>query len=105
MYATLNFSAYPFLDSTLLDNYKAVYLVNSRDLLVQGLFRKLGVSDYIEAGTQSILIIRRSSSVIKNCLAGENSLNTQDLVLSNIVVVTGFYINIVLEALLLKSGL
>ncbi len=105
MYATLNFSAYPFLDSTLLDNYRAVYLVNSRDLLVQGLFRKSGVSDYVEAGTQSILIIRRGSCVIKNYLARENSPNTQDLVLSNVVVVTGFYINIVSEALLLKSGL
>ncbi len=69
------------------------------------MFRKLGVSDYVEVGTQSILIIKRGSYVIKNCLAGENSPNTQDLVLLNIVVVTGFYINIVLEALLLKSGL
>ncbi len=69
------------------------------------MFRKSGVSDYIEVGTQSILIIRRSSRVIKNYLAGENSPNTQDLVLLNIVVVTGFYINIVSEALLLKLGL
>ncbi len=69
------------------------------------MFRKSGVSDYVEAGTQSILIIRKGSRVIKNCLVGENSPNTKDLVLLNVVVVTGFYINIVLEALLLKSGL
>jgi len=69
------------------------------------LFRKSGVSNYIEVSTQSILIIRRSSRVIKNYLIRENSPNTQDLVLLNIVVVTGFYINIVSEALLLKLGL
>ncbi len=69
------------------------------------MFRKLGVSDYVEVGTQSILIIRRGSRVIKNYLARENSPNTQDLVLSNVVVVIGFYINIMSEALLLKSGL
>ncbi len=69
------------------------------------MFRKSGVSDYIEAGTQSILIIKRGSRVIKNCLVRENSPNTQDLVLSNVVIVTGFYVNIVSKALLLKSGL
>ncbi len=69
------------------------------------MFRKSGVSDYVEVSTQSILIIRRGSRVIKNYLAGENSPNTQDLVLSNVVVVTGFYINIMSEALLLKLGL
>jgi len=105
MYATLDFSAHPFSDSTLLDNCGAVHLVNSRDLLVQGSFRKSGASDYVEAGTQSIPIIGRGSRVIKNCLAGENGPNTQDLVLSNVAVVTGFHVNIVSEALLLKSGL
>ncbi len=69
------------------------------------MFRKLGVSDFVEAGIQTILIIRRGTRVIKNCLLGKTGANTQDLVLSNIVVVEGFYVNIVLEALLLKAGL
>jgi hypothetical protein len=51
MYATLDFLAYLFLDSTLLDNYRAVYLVNSKEMLVPGLFRKLGVADFIDTGT------------------------------------------------------
>ncbi len=69
------------------------------------MFRKLGVSDFVKAGTQTIPIIRRGTCIIKNCLVGKTGINTQDLVLLNIVVVEGFYINIVLEALLLKAGL
>ncbi len=69
------------------------------------MFRKLGVSDFVKAGIQTIPIIRQGTRIIKNCLLGKTGVNTQDLVLSNIVVVEGFYINIVLEALLLKAGL
>ncbi len=105
MYAILNFLAYLFLDSTLLNNYRAVYLVNNKEILVPGLFRKLGVADFVDIGTQSILIISRGLRVIKNYLVGEKGPNTQDLVLLNIIVIEGFYINIVSEALLLKAGL
>ncbi len=69
------------------------------------MFRKLGVSDFVKAGIQTIPIIRQGTRIIKNCLLGKIGVNTQDLVLSNVVVVEGFYINIVLEALLLKAGL
>jgi hypothetical protein len=51
MYTILNFLAYPFLDSTLLNNYKAVYLVNSKEILVPGLFRKLGAADFVDTST------------------------------------------------------
>jgi hypothetical protein len=105
IYAILNFLAYLFLDNTLLNNYRAVYLVNSKEILIPGLFRKLGVTDFVDIGTQSILIISRGLRVIKNYLVGEKGPNTQDLVLLNVIVIEGFYINIVLEALLLKAGL
>ncbi len=59
IYTMLDFLAYLFLDSTLLNNYKAVYLVNSKEMLIPGLFRKLGVADFIDIDTQSILIISR----------------------------------------------
>jgi hypothetical protein len=59
MYTTLDFLAYLFLDSTLLNNYRAVYLVNSKEILIPGLFRKSGVADFVDTGTQSILIISR----------------------------------------------
>ncbi len=69
------------------------------------MFRKLEVSDFVKAGIQTIPIIRQGTRIIKNYLLGKTGVNTQDLVLLNIVVVEGFYINIVLEALLLKAGL
>ncbi len=47
----LDFLAYLFLDSTLLNNYKAIYLVNSKEILVLGLFRKLGVTNFINIST------------------------------------------------------
>jgi hypothetical protein len=47
----LNFLAYLFLDNTLLNNYRAVYLVNSKEMLIPSLFRKLGVTDFINIGT------------------------------------------------------
>jgi hypothetical protein len=51
MYATLNFLAYLFLDSTLLNNYRAVYLVNNKEILIPSLFRKSGVADFVDTGT------------------------------------------------------
>jgi hypothetical protein len=47
----LNFLAYLFLDNTLLNNYRAVYLVNSKEILIPGLFRKLRVTNFIDIGT------------------------------------------------------
>jgi hypothetical protein len=47
----LDFLAYLFLDNTLLNNYRAVYLVNSKEILIPGLFRKLGVTDFVDIST------------------------------------------------------
>jgi hypothetical protein len=51
MYTMLNFLAYLFSDSTLLNNYRAIYLVNSKEILVLSLFRKLRVADFVDIGT------------------------------------------------------
>jgi hypothetical protein len=45
-------------------------------MLVPGLFRKSGVADFVDIGTQSILIISRGLRVIKNYLVGEKGPNT-----------------------------
>jgi hypothetical protein len=45
-------------------------------MLIPGLFRKSGVADFVDTGTQSILIISRGLRVIKNYLAGEKGPNT-----------------------------
>jgi len=86
--------------STLLNNYRAINLVNNRLLLKLGSFVKAKLDKYIEARTSSLLIIGHRKQVLKNVLDKARGLNTKDLVLSNIVVVEGFYVNIVLEACL-----
>jgi hypothetical protein len=47
----LDFLAYLFLDNTLLNNYRAVYLVNSKEILISSLFKKLGVTDFVDIST------------------------------------------------------
>ena len=56
----------------------------------------------IKARTLSLLIINRDTCTIKSILNGKN--NKVNLVLNNIIIVKGFYVNIVFKALLYKKG-
>jgi len=94
----LDFTRYPLSASTLLNNYKAIYLINNKDLLKPGLFVKASYNKYIEAGSSSLLILKRSIKVIKKTLNGTSSFSLANLVLNNIIVIKGFYINIILKA-------
>jgi len=94
----LDFARYPLLASTILDNYKATHLVNNKDLLKLGLFVKASYNKYIEAGSSSLPILRHSIRVIKKALNGTSSLSSANLVLNNVIIIKGFYINIILEA-------
>ncbi len=105
MFATIEYGPYPLLDSTLFDNYGALYLVNSKELIITGTFRSSGPNDIVEAGTQSIPVASRGTRLIKGVLNRPNRAKTVDLKLSNIVVVEGFYANIVSKALLRDKGL
>jgi hypothetical protein len=80
-----------------------VYLVNDKVLLKPGLFSKLNRRT-VEAGTSSIPIISHSTQVIKNVFNNINSLATEDLVLEQVIVIKGFYINIVFKACLRDIG-
>ena len=53
----LNFLRYLILASTLLNNYSAIHLVNSKDLLKLGSFVKALFNKYIKASSLSLLII------------------------------------------------
>ena len=97
---TLDFSRHLLLMSTLLDNYGATNLVNNHSLLKLGSFIKAKLDKYVEVGTSSLLITRHRKQVLKNILDRARGLNTKDLVLSNIVLIEGFHVNIVLEACL-----
>ena len=94
----LDFAKYPLLASTLLNNCKATHLVNNKDLLKLGLFVKASYNKCIEAKSLSFLILRYNTKVIKKALNSTSSLSLVNLVLNNVIVIKGFYINIILEA-------
>jgi hypothetical protein len=99
----LNFLRYPLLASTLLDNYSATHLVNSKDLLELGSFIKASFNKCVEAGFSSLPILGHSIKVIRKAINGAASPNIKDLRLSDIIIIKGFYINIVSEAYLNKT--
>jgi hypothetical protein len=66
---------------------------------IKALFNKC-----VEAGSSSLLIFKCSIKVIKKAINGVAGLNIKDLHLFNIIIIEGFYINIVFEAYLNKIG-
>jgi hypothetical protein len=98
----LNFSRYPLFTSTLLDNYSTIHLINSKELLKLKSFTKVAYNKYIEAGSFSFPILGYSKRVIKKVLNSAINPNSEDLTLSDIIVIKGFYINIISEARLNK---
>jgi hypothetical protein len=98
----LDFLRYPLLASTLLDNCSAIHLVNSKDLLKLRSFVKALFNKCIKAGSSSFLILGRSIKVIKKAINKAISPNIEDLHLSDIIIIKGFYINIVFKACLNK---
>jgi hypothetical protein len=79
-----------------------MHLINSKELLVLRSFIKVAYNKCIEADSSSLLILRQGKRVIKKVLNSVISLNLKDLTLSDIIVVKGFYINIIFKARLNK---
>jgi hypothetical protein len=75
-----------------------MHLVNSKELLVLKSFIKVAYNKYIEAGSFSFPILGYSKRIIKKVLNNIASLNSEDLILLNIIIIKGFYINIISEA-------
>ena len=82
----------------LLNNYSTIHLVNSKELLELRSFIKAAYNKCIEASSFSFLILGYSKRVIKKALNSVASLNLKDLALLDIIIVKGFYINIIFEA-------
>jgi hypothetical protein len=87
----------------LFDNYDIIHLVNNKERLDKGSFVKLLVELVVEARTFIFLITRRGTYTFKG-LFNKRDGKRVNLVLRDVVVVKGFYINIVLKALLFKKG-
>ena len=98
IYAILNFTKYLLLASTLINNYKVIYLVNNKDLLEPNIFIKVIINKSIKAGLSALLIIKRGIYVIKRTLNNKLKLIIINLILENIIIIKGFYINIILKA-------
>jgi hypothetical protein len=93
------------VDSTFLNNCGAIYLVNNINLLDNTKYNRIISDNIIEYRTSSLDIIGYRIYIIKNYLYKEYRSNTKDLILINIVLIFGFYINIVSEARLRNSDL
>ena len=75
-------------------------LVNSKDLLKPKLFIKVAINKYIKTRLSSLLILGQGTYMIKRVLDSTSGLVTIDLILKDIVIIEGFYINIISEAYL-----
>jgi hypothetical protein len=88
----------------LFDNYSAIHLVNNKERLDKGSFVKLLIELVVEAKTFILLIIRHGTRTFKG-LFNKRDDKRVNLVLRDVVVVKGFYINIVLETLLFEKSI
>jgi hypothetical protein len=79
-----------------------MHLVNNKELLELRSFIKVAYNKCVEAGSFSLPILRRGKRVIKKVLNSIASPNLKDLTLLNIIIIKGFYINIIFEARLNK---
>jgi len=59
---------------------------------------------YIEARTIAYVVLRIGTRVFKNILNSTYRPLIEDLILKNIIIIEKFYINIILEARLLRGG-
>ena len=89
----------------MLNNYSAIYLVNNKDLLIPSTFVLFKDNDIVQIGSSFFPILRYREKVLKKVLNSLNSKNIVDLKLKNIVVVKGFYINIILMVLLRATSI
>jgi hypothetical protein len=87
----------------LFDNYSAIHLVNNKERLDKGSFIKLLVELVVEARTFILLIIGRGTRTFKG-LFNKRDGKRVNLVLRDVAIVKGFYINIVSEALLFEKS-
>jgi hypothetical protein len=87
----------------LFDNYNTIYLVNNKKRLDKSSFVKLLIKLIVEAKTSILLITRHGTRTFKGLFNKRNSKRV-NLVLRDVAIVKGFYINIVLEALLFEKG-
>jgi hypothetical protein len=103
IYTTLDFLKHLLLESTLFNNYNIIYLVNNKERLNKGSFIKLLVKLVVKAKTFILLITRHDTRTFKG-LFNKRDNKRVNLMLRDVAIIKGFYINIVSKALLFKKG-
>ena len=84
----------------MLNNYSAIYLVNNKDLLIPSTFVLFKNNNIVQVSCFSLPILKYKERVLKKVLNNLNNKNIISLKLKNIIVIKGFYINIILMVLL-----
>jgi hypothetical protein len=100
----LDFALHLLSESTLLDNYNAIHLVNNVKRLDKASFIKSLVTNTVKASIILLPILGRGTRTFKGLLNRIKGKKV-DLILFDIIIIKGFLINIVLKALLYKKGL
>jgi hypothetical protein len=80
------------------NNYSVIYLINNKDSLELKSFIKVLFNKCIKANSSNFPIIRHSKEAIKKALNSIASPNINNLALLDIIVINGFYINIIFKA-------
>jgi uncharacterized membrane protein len=87
----------------LFNNYNIIYLVNNKKRLNKSSFIKLLIKLVIKAKTFILLIIKHSTCTFKRLYNKRNNKKV-NLILRNVIIIKGFYINIVLKAFFLRKA-
>ena len=82
-----------------------MHLVNNKDLLIPSTFVLSKNNNIMQVNSFFLPILRRKERVLKKILNNPNNKNIIDLKLKNIVVIEGFYINIILMVLLRATSI
>ena len=82
-----------------------MHLVNNKDLFIPSTFVLFKNNNIVQVSSFSFPILRYKEKVLKKVLNSLNSKNIIDLKLKNIVVIKGFYINIILIVLLRATSI
>ncbi len=77
-----------------------MHLINNKDLLKPRSFIKVITNKSIKVGLFTLLILGHKTYIIKRILNSALGPIIADLILKNITIVKGFYVNIILEAYL-----
>jgi hypothetical protein len=99
-----NQGRYKLANSTLFNNCNVLNLVNKILKLELGTFVKAIKTEIVKSGLGALPILRYGTYILRGILNKASSDSKRDLILKNIVVVKGFYTNIISKAKLLLVG-